>query len=443
MYITVFGAGYVGLVTSACLAEVGNYVICVDSNRDKISKLNRGILPIYEPGLEPLLDKNKKDGRLRFTYDVNDGLVQTEVVFIAVGTPEGENGEADMSHVLNVAQDIGMHIKRNIIIVDKSTVPVGTAEVVKAVIRQEIEHRGLPNMDIEVLSNPEFLREGSAINDFMHPDRVVIGAETLSASKTVQQLYKVFVESKERILLMDTKSAELTKYAANAMLAARISFMNEIARLCDKTGADIMAVQKGIGMDKRIGRQFLSAGLGYGGSCFPKDVKELIKTGERHGESFELIKAIREVNEQQKLYLVNMILQRFGQELSGRKFGVWGLSFKPETDDVRESPAIVIINALVEKGAAVSAYDPKAIEQAQKILSHNIDFTESMYQAADIVDALLIVTDWEEFKQADFSKLKYRMKNPIIFDGRNMLDPLTMRQLGFEYYGIGRGRCVK
>lgn len=444
MKIAVVGTGYVGLVTGACLAETGNTVWCVDKDKTKINRLNSGILPIYEPGLQELVAKNNQAGRLNFTTSLKPVLKDASVVFITVGTPTGTDGAVNLTQVYEVAREIGQLISNQMIIANKSTVPVGTAQAVRKIISNEQALRGA-EIKFDVVSNPEFLKEGGAVEDFMQPDRVVIGTDSVLAANCMKQLYLPFVRDQQSILIMDEKSAEITKYAANAMLAARISFINEIARLCDKVGADVVSVRQGIGADSRIGSYFLNAGAGYGGSCFPKDIKELIATGERNGLEMEIARAVEKVNEQQKNYLAEMILRYFGGKLGRKKIAVWGLAFKPQTDDMREAPATVIIRSLVEMGAYVAAYDPEAVHQARKTLADcadYIDYTEDMMAALADADALVLVTEWQQFRQPDFAEIKLRMRQPLIFDGRNQYDPKQMAELGFEYYCIGRGCYV-
>lgn len=434
MHVAVIGTGYVGLVAGTCFADSGNDVFCVDVDEEKIAGLNRGIVPIYEPGLDDLIERNVKAGRLQFTTDLAAAVRASEVVFIAVGTPEGENGEADLQFVLAAARAIGKAMERYTVIVDKSTVPVGTAELV----RKEIE--AITDVPFDVVSNPEFLKEGAAIEDFLKPDRVVIGADSERAREIMAELYSPFFRINDRILFMDTRSAEMTKYAANAMLATRISFMNEIARLCERVGADVEAVRVGVGADSRIGRAFLFPGCGWGGSCFPKDVKALYTMGRDNGLDFSLLRAVWQVNDEQKRVLLQKALRFFGNNLDGKTFGVWGLAFKPKTDDMREAPSITLIEGLLGKGARVLAHDPVAHTTARKIFGDRILYAETPYGAAEGVDALFIVTEWNEFRRPDFDRLKAIMKAPVIFDGRNLWDPRKMRERGFRYFGIGRGK---
>ncbi|HOH88555.1 MAG TPA: UDP-glucose/GDP-mannose dehydrogenase family protein [Bacillota bacterium] len=446
MNICVIGTGYVGLVTGTCFAEMGNKVWCVDVDNAKIEMLNKGISPIYEPGLKEMIERNSKNGRLKFTTDIKEGIESSLYCFIAVGTPPGEDGSSDITNVLKVAGAIGQNMNKYTIIINKSTVPVGTGEKTKELVREELRLRNELNIDFDVVSNPEFLKEGAAIEDFMRPDRIIIGTDNPRTAELMKQLYEPFVRNQHPILIMDIKSAELTKYAANSMLAARISFMNEIARLCDITGADVNNVRVGMGMDSRIGMAFLYAGTGYGGSCFPKDIKELISLGSRNGLEMKIAKAVEEVNESQKHYLVNMVTKRFGCDLKGMSFGIWGLAFKPQTDDMREAPSLVIMKELTGMGANIIAYDPEAIEQSKCIMSedeYNIKYVYDMMEAIDKVDALILVTEWRQFRQPDFREMKSRMKQSIVFDGRNQYDTIAMQENGWEYYCIGRNTNVK
>ncbi|RMG40217.1 MAG: UDP-glucose/GDP-mannose dehydrogenase family protein [Candidatus Dadabacteria bacterium] len=435
MKICVVGSGYVGLVAGACFAESGNDVICVDVDQEKIEALKKGVIPIYEPGLEGLVTRNSNAGRLHFTTDLSEGVQKSEIIFIAVGTPQDEDGSADLTHVLDVARGIGKAMNGPKIIVDKSTVPVGTAERV----REEIEK--LTDYEFEVVSNPEFLKEGAAIDDFMKPDRVVIGAPSEHSANIMRELYAPFVRTNKPILVMDVVSAEMTKYAANAMLAARVSFMNEIAVLCEKTGADIDQVRVGIGTDTRIGMPFLFPGIGYGGSCFPKDVQALIRTGKDYGLELKIPTAVEAVNFEQKRLIVKKICAYYGTEdLSGRTFAVWGLAFKPKTDDVREAPALVVIGELLNRGATVKAYDPEAMETFRNRLGENakVTYVATNYDALGGADALVICTEWNEFRRPDFNRIKGLMEAPVIFDGRNLYGLSEMREKGFVYHSIGR-----
>ena len=442
MKISVVGTGYVSLVTGTCFAVMGNTVICVDTDSDKIEKLKKGIIPIYEPGLDELVVENHKKGNLLFTTDIKEALEKTNVMFIAVGTPMGEDGSADLRHVLDVAQSIGKFMTHDMIVVDKSTVPVGTAEKVKATIQEELKKRGV-TFKVMVVSNPEFLKEGAAVEDFMRPDRVIIGTDDEEALNVMKELYAPFTHSHERFIAMDIRSAEMTKYAANAMLATKISFMNEIANICEKVGADVNMVRIGIGSDHRIGYSFIYPGVGYGGSCFPKDVQALIKTSRDYGYEPKIITAVEEVNAKQKLSLVDKVVKRFGQDLSGKVFAIWGLAFKPETDDMREAASITIIKELLKRNAKVKAYDPKATEQAQGFYLKglpNIEYCDSKYDALTGADALLLVTEWKEFRSPDFDEVKKRLKNPVIFDGRNQYNMKKLQKDGFEIYQIGVGK---
>ncbi len=431
------GTGYVGLVTGTCFAESGNDVICVDTNEKKINDLKNGIIPIYEPGLDGLVKRNVEEERLSFTTDLEEAVKKCLLLFIAVGTPPGEDGSADLQHVLNVARGIGRTMSEYRIVVDKSTVPVGTGARVKAVIQEELDRRG-ENIPFDVVSNPEFLKEGNAIDDFMKPDRVVIGCDDVRTGELMKELYGPFVRTGKPILIMDLASAEMTKYAANAMLATRISFMNDIANLCEKLGVDISQVRQGIGSDSRIGYPFIFPGAGYGGSCFPKDVQALLKMGEQNGYQLEILEAVEAVNARQKKVLFNKLKARFGGDLKNMTVAVWGLAFKPNTDDMREAPSIVLIENLLAVGAKVRAYDPEAAKEAHKIFGDRIVYGKKVYDVLDGADVLVIVTEWNEFRRPDLEKVKNLLKNPIIFDGRNLFEPKKMAQLGFEYEGIGR-----
>ncbi|HEX6138463.1 MAG TPA: UDP-glucose/GDP-mannose dehydrogenase family protein [Casimicrobiaceae bacterium] len=439
MKITMIGTGYVGLVTGTCLAEVGNDVLCLDVDARKIELLRMGGVPIHEPGLEPMIRRNVAASRLRFTTDVDAAVGHAGVQFIAVGTPPDEDGSADMQYVLQAARNIGRRMTQWTLIVDKSTVPVGTADHVRAVVAEELAARGV-DVPYAVASNPEFLKEGAAIDDFMKPDRVVIGADNERAIAILRNIYAPFQRNRERLLVMDVRSAELTKYAANAMLATRISFMNELANLAEKLGADIESVRHGIGSDPRIGWHFLYPGVGYGGSCFPKDVRALQHTARRAGSPLQVLAAVEAANEAQKRVLVDKIVARFGTDLSGRRFAVWGLAFKPNTDDMREAPSRVIIDALARLGASISAYDPVAMDEARRLLGDvpRVTLAASPLAACDGADALLVVTEWKEFRSPDFEALQRRMKRPLIFDGRNLYEPAAVRGAGFEHVAIGR-----
>ena len=437
MNIAVIGTGYVGLVAGACFAESGNDVICVDVNSEKIERLKQGIIPIYEPGLEELVSINSNAGRLTFTTDIRQAIQGSEVIFVAVGTPEDTDGSADLRYVLAVAKSIGEYMNGPKIIVNKSTVPVGTADLVRNEISKHTSH------SFDVVSNPEFLKEGSAIEDFMKPDRVVIGAATVEAAEIMRELYAPFVRTDNPILVMDVKSAEVTKYAANALLACRVTFMNEIANLCEQVGADVTNVRRGIGTDSRIGPSFLFPGVGYGGSCFPKDVRALMKTGGENGVEMRIIASVDQVNNAQKEKLVHTIIAHYGSAsaIKGKKFAVWGLAFKPKTDDMREAPSISIISKLTELGATIQAYDPEAMQVAKGVFKNvgsGISFAESNYDALEGVDGLIIVTEWNEFRRPNFAKMAELMETPLVFDGRNLFEPSKMNRLGFTYYSIGR-----
>jgi len=442
VHVCVVGTGYVGLVTGSCLAEMGNRVSCIDIDAGKIEKLQQGIIPIYEPGLEEIVKRNVKEKRLTFSTRLADGLNGALFCFITVGTPPSEDGSADLSHVLAVTHEIGRSLDHYLIVINKSTVPVGTAKIVREAITAELQMRGL-EIEFDVVSNPEFLKEGAAIEDFLRPDRIVIGTDNVRTTELMKQLYEPFVRNQHPILTMDIASAELTKYAANAMLAMRISFMNEFARLCDQVGADISQIRVGIGSDQRIGMSFLYAGPGYGGSCFPKDVKELANTGERFGSTMHLMQAIDAVNEAQKRYVPTLIVRRFGEHLSGRHFALWGLAFKPQTDDMREAPSLVLIEELLQRGAAITAYDPIAMEQAQKLLGERerLFYADDMMEMLDNKDALILMTEWRQFRQPDLAEVKQKMKFPVIFDGRNIYDHAKLHAMGLQHYCIGRG-CV-
>ena len=436
MKIVIVGTGYVGLVTGTCLAEVGIDVICVDVDVKKIENLKQGILPIYEPGLDKLVHRNFDKGRLQFSTNLSESIKDAEAAFIAVGTPPGEDGSADLKYVLAVAKEIGEHMNDYGVIITKSTVPVGTAAKVKREIQAALDRRGL-SINYDVASNPEFLKEGAAVNDFMKPDRIVVGVESVRARKVMEKLYHPFTLNGHPVIFMDVPSAEMTKYAANSMLATKISFMNDIANLCEIMGADVNLVRRGIGSDPRIGNKFIYPGIGYGGSCFPKDVKALARTARENGHVMRILEAVEEVNNDQKSVLFNKIMKRFGGNLKGKHFAMWGLSFKPNTDDMREAPSIVIINKLLAEGATVSAYDPVAMEEAKHDLGDTITFAKDEYEAVKGADALLVVTEWSEFRVPDFEEIKGDLSAPIIFDGRNIFDIQRMADLGFEYYCIG------
>ncbi len=432
MNVAVIGTGYVGLVVGACLAETGNSVICADVDGEKIERLKGNRIPIHEPGLEPLVAENQAAGRLTFTTDVGAAVEASEIVFIAVGTPSDEDGSADLQHVLSVAETIGDHMNSPKVVITKSTVPVGTAEKVRAAIAARTSTR------FHVCSNPEFLKEGAAVDDFMKPDRVVVGVESEEAAEILTELYGPFVRTGNPLIFMDVPSAELTKYAANAMLATRISFMNQVAELCEKVGADVNLVRKGIGSDSRIGPAFLFPGPGYGGSCFPKDVRALLKTGAEVGVSLDLLESVEIVNDRQKQKLLGKVKDALGGDISGKSVAVWGLAFKAETDDMRESPAIPLIEGLLEAGARVRAYDPVAKGSAERVFGERIDYGENEYDILDGADALVIVTEWLAFRNPDFAKMKTLMRQPVIVDGRNLYEPAKLRKMGFTYRAFGR-----
>jgi UDPglucose 6-dehydrogenase len=437
--ITIIGSGYVGLVSGACFADLGNDVICLDVDEKKIAQLRGGSIPIYEPGLQQLVTHNVAAGRLKFTTDVEESVAHGAVQFIAVGTPSDQDGSADMRYVIAAARNIGRSMTEYRVIVNKSTVPVGTAERVRAAIAEELRNRGL-DLPFSVVSNPEFLKEGAAVGDFMRPDRIVVGSSDERATQIMRQLYSPIQRNHDRILIMDPRSAELTKYAANAMLATRISFMNELANLAEKLGANIESVRNGIGSDQRIGYHFLYAGVGYGGSCFPKDIQALQHTAGEYGMQLTIVDAVEKANRTQKQRLLEKVRGRFGEHLDGRNFAVWGLSFKPNTDDMREAPSRVVINGLLARGARVTAYDPVAMEEARKIFAKEpgVRFASSTVGALDGADALIIVTEWKEFRSPDFDDMKKRLKSPVVFDGRNLYDPVVMRECGIEYFSMGR-----
>jgi len=439
MRLTIVGTGYVGLVTGACFSEMGNNVYCIDIDQEKVKNLQNGIIPIYEPGLEELVKRNTENGNLLFSTRLEDGLNNSDICFIAVGTPMDEDGSADLKYVLNVAKEIGEKVSHNIIIVNKSTVPVGTGEMVKDVVLKELEKRGV-DFEVEVVSNPEFLKEGASVADFMRPDRVVIGSDNEQVISKMKELYIPFTLKHERFITMDIRSAEMSKYASNAMLATRISFMNEIANICERVGANVNHVRDGIGSDGRIGYNFLYAGCGYGGSCFPKDVKALIKTAADHGYETKILKGVESVNEEQKQSIVQKIIKRFGDDLSNLTFTVWGLSFKPETDDMREASSVVIINKLTEMGATIHSYDPKAMDVAREYYfkeNQHIKFFNNKYDALNNSHALILITEWKEFRSPDFDEVQNRLNNNIIFDGRNQYNMELLKANGFEYYQIG------
>ncbi len=435
MKVSIVGTGYVGLVTGTCFAEVGIDVTCVDIDKKKIDNLNKGIIPIWEPGLEPMVKRNVEKGRLHFTTNLAETLDDCDVIFSAVGTPPDEDGSADLQYVLAVAAEVGRNMKDYVLIVTKSTVPVGTAEKVRKAIQEELDKRGV-DLPFDVSSNPEFLKEGDAVNDFLKPDRIVVGTDSERAEKIFTRLYKPFTMNGHPVIFMDITSAEMTKYAANSMLATKISFMNDVANLCEIVGADVNAVRKGIGSDTRIGKKFIYPGIGYGGSCFPKDVKALISTADEWGYSMRILKAVEEVNESQKSVLYNKVAKYFNNDLKGKNIAIWGLSFKPQTDDMREAPALVIIKKLIEAGAHVKAYDPVAMKEAKERIGDTVEYSSDQYDALIDADALLIATEWPEFKFPNFRIMRKLMTKNVIFDGRNIFDPNEMEE-DFEYFCIG------
>jgi UDPglucose 6-dehydrogenase len=436
MKIAVVGTGYVGLVTGTCFAETGNTVTCVDIDKNKVEKLSNGQITIYEPGLEKLFLRNQREERLKFTTNLEEGIADAKIIFLALPTPPGGDGSADLKYILGVADDLGKILKEYKVIVDKSTVPVGTAEKVRDVIAKNCQS------EFDVVSNPEFLREGVAVEDFMKPDRVVIGTESERARKIMGDLYAPFVRQGNPVIYMDEKSAELTKYAANSFLATKISFMNEVARLCELLGADVDMVRRGIGSDDRIGKRFLFPGIGYGGSCFPKDVQALVRSASDVKYDFRILDAVMDVNEKQKVYLIPRIKKYFNNNVTGKKIALWGLAFKPNTDDIREAPALYLIEELLKAGATVTAFDPEAMKNVRDVVGDKISFTENQYDALNNCDALIIATEWSEFRTPDFDKMTERMKNKVIFDGRNVFDLLQMKDLGFYYESIGRKTIV-
>jgi UDPglucose 6-dehydrogenase len=441
MNLTIIGTGYVGLVSGACFAEMGNNVTCIDIDAKKIADLKEGVIPIYEPGLEAMVERNVNNNNLHFSTDLHLNLDKCDIAFIAVGTPMGEDGSADLQYVLSVASEIGMHMNHPLIIVDKSTVPVGTADKVNATIEKELKKRN-KEFEFHVVSNPEFLKEGDAINDFMKPDRVVIGSDDEDTTEKMRALYAPFFRSSmDRLITMDVRSAEMTKYVANAMLATKISFMNEIANICELVGADVNKVRIGIGSDSRIGYSFIYPGSGYGGSCFPKDVKALHRTAAEHGYEAQLINAVETVNDRQKFVIANKVITRYGEDLKGKTFAIWGLAFKPQTDDMREAPAIYIIKELTKRGAKIQAYDPKAMEEAEHFYLKdvpNVSYHHSKYDTLKDADAMILLTEWKEFRSPDFEELKSQLIDPVIFDGRNQYNDLSLKKQGFEYYQIGK-----
>ena len=432
MKINVIGTGYVGLVAGACLADMGNEVICIDNDINKINQLKNGVIPIYEPGLEELVKANSKEGRLSFSSDLDNAVKISQVCFIAVGTPQGEDGSADLKYVFDVAKSIARAMNGYKVIVNKSTVPVGTAQKVEQIVKENTNH------PFDVVSNPEFLKQGNAVDDFLHPDRVIIGSNSDKATQIMQDIYAPFFRTGNRVIVMDVKSSEMTKYASNSFLATKISFMNEIANLCEKVGADAQMVRIGMSTDSRIGNKFLFPGLGYGGSCFPKDVKALVKTGMENNCEMKIVAAADEVNKKQREIFVNKIINRFKGNLQGKTIGIWGLAFKPKTNDMREAPAITIINKLLEFGAKIQAFDPKAIESAKFHFGDKITYCDTAYDALKNADCMVLLTEWNEFRRPDFERIKELLKSPIIFDGRNQYDENRLKQKGFEYYQIGK-----
>ena len=432
MKITVVGTGYVGLVTGTCLAETGNHVCCVDIDERKVQKLRSGVMPIYEPGLEKLFERNLKEERLSFTTSLEEGVEHGEVIFLALPTPPGEDGSADLKYVLGVAEHIGKLLTDYRVVIDKSTVPVGTAEKVHAAIAKNYDG------EFDVVSNPEFLREGVAVEDFMKPDRIVVGTNSERAKKLLTELYGPYVRQGNPIIFMDERSAEVTKYAANAFLAVKISFMNEIAQICERLGADVDMVRRGIGSDERIGKRFLFPGIGYGGSCFPKDVKALVYSSNEVGYEFKILNAVTDVNELQKVHLVNKIKRYYNNDLVGKHFAIWGLAFKPNTDDIREAPALEIIRELLDAGATIATFDPEAMNNVKAILGNKVRFAETQYECLEEADALIVATEWNEFRTPDFEKIQSALKDPVIFDGRNVFDVEQMEKKGFHYESIGR-----
>lgn len=438
MKIAIVGTGYVGLVTGTCFAKMGTEVFCVDIDKNKIEKLKQGIIPIFEPGLDEMVERNHKAGRLQFTTDLSSILNEVDIVFSAVGTPPDEDGSADLKYVLDVARTVGQNLNKYMVIVTKSTVPVGTAKLVKKTIQDELNKRGLSDLKFDVASNPEFLKEGAAITDFMQPDRVVVGVESEEAKRLMEKLYKPFTLNNYRIIYTDIPSAEMIKYAANAMLATRISFMNDIANMCEIVGADVNMVRKGIGADARIGSKFLYAGCGYGGSCFPKDVKALIHTAKKLGYKMQILEAVENVNEFQKNILFDKLMKYYNNDIKGKTIAVWGLAFKPKTDDMREAPSLVLIDRIIKAGGKVRAYDPVAMEEAKKHhLGDSVIYAKDIYDATLDADAILMVTEWNEFRLPTWEVIKKTMKKPVVFDGRNIYNKEEMNEIGFDYFGIG------
>ena len=437
MKVCVIGTGYVGLVVGTCLSEMGNDVVCVDNNTEKLEQLKNGIIPIYEPGLEELIKENVAEKRLQFTDNIKEAIEKSLICYIAVGTPQQDDGSAEMKYVYQVAEDIGKYINSYKIIIDKSTVPVGTAEKITEIIKSKT------NCEFDVISNPEFLKQGSAVEDFLKPDRIIIGSDSEKATSIMKELYAPFLRTGNPIILMDVKSAEMTKYASNSFLAMKVSFANEIANICEKVGADADMVRKGMCSDKRIGSQFLFAGLGYGGSCFPKDIKALIKTAKDNNCNYDILNATEKVNNTQRLLFIDKIINKYGEDLKGKTFAVWGLSFKPKTNDMREAPSITIINELLKRKASIRGYDPKAIETAKGIFNDKIFYAKNSYEALENADALLLLTEWNEFRRPDFEKIKNLLKEPVIFDGRNQYNTENLLEQGFEYYSIGKKNLME
>ena len=439
MNLTIIGTGYVGLVSGTCFAEMGNNVICVDNDKRKIDMLLKGKIPIWEPGLEEMVQRNHKEGRLHFTTDIKQAVENSDICFIAVGTPPDEDGSADLKYVLAVAKDIATYMNGHKIIADKSTVPIGTADKVKETVQTILNERKV-DYTFDVVSNPEFLKEGDAINDSLKPDRIVVGTDNEDCAEIMRELYTPFARTHEKVIIMSIRSAEMTKYTANAMLATKISFMNDIARLCELVGADVNEVRQGIGSDTRIGYKFIYPGIGYGGSCFPKDVKALVKIAEQVGMKARVLQAVEDVNDDQKKWLAEKVIKHFGADLTGKTFAIWGLSFKPKTDDMREAPSLTIIKMLTDAGAKIVAYDPVAMQEAKRVIGDdpNISYAEGNYEALKDADALLLVTEWNQFRYPDFQAIKDRLKQPVIFDGRNQYNPAEMKEMGFTYYAIGR-----
>lgn len=437
MKIAIVGTGYVGLVTGTCFSEMGTDVYCIDIDKSKIENLKKGIIPIYEPGLDEMVVRNHQAGRLKFSTDLSEILNEVDVVFSAVGTPPDEDGSADLRYVLDVARTIGKNLTKYVLVVTKSTVPVGTAKLVKKAIQEELDKRGMSDLEFDVASNPEFLKEGAALDDFMHPDRVVVGVESERAKETMDRLYKPFTINNYRMIYTDIPSAEMIKYAANAMLATRISFMNDIANLCELVGADVNMVRAGIGSDLRIGKKFLYPGCGYGGSCFPKDVKALIKTAQQKGYDMQVLRAVEDVNEKQKSILFDKLSAYYKGDLKGKTIALWGLSFKPKTDDMREAPSLVVIDKLIEAGATVRAYDPIAMEEAKRRIGDKVVYSKDIYDATLDADAIVLVTEWNEFRLPSWSAIKKLVKQPVVFDGRNIYNKEDIKEAGFEYFCIG------